>query len=360
MKKTYILPALAVASALALSGCSATGDEASAASADDLNIVTTTTQIADFTRNIVGDTPGVSVTQLIQPNQSAHSFDPSAADLAALGAADVLVINGVGLEEWLDAAVEASGFDGITIDSDEGITISDVGAGAEAVVEDDHAADDHAGETEEEHAAHADEAVAADSHDDHAHEGGDPHIWTDVHNVEEIVHTISHDLGDASPENADAFEANADTYTAQLEALDAWISSNIDTVPAAERLLVSNHDALGYFTAAYGVTYVGSVIPSFDDNAEPSAAEIDALVAAIAATGVQAVFSEASLSAKTADTIAGEANVTVYSGDDALYVDSLGPVGSAGDTYLKAQLHNVTLMLESWGVTPSAVPANLQ
>jgi len=123
---------------------------------------------------------------------------------------------------------------------------------------------------------------------------------------------------------------------------------------------VSNHDAFGYFTAAYGITYVGSVIPSFDDNAEPSAAEIDALVAAVKATGVKAVFSEASINPKAADTIAAEAGVAVYSGDDALYGDSLGPADSDGATYIASQLHNVSLILESWGVTPSAVPADLQ
>ena len=123
---------------------------------------------------------------------------------------------------------------------------------------------------------------------------------------------------------------------------------------------MTNHDSFGYFTAAYGITYVGSVIPSFDDNAEPSAAEIDALVAAISQTGVKAVFSEASINPKAADTIAAEAGVTVYSGDDALYGDSLGPAGSAGATYIASQLHNVSLILQSWGVTPSAVPADLQ
>jgi zinc/manganese transport system substrate-binding protein/manganese/iron transport system substrate-binding protein len=181
-----------------------------------------------------------------------------------------------------------------------------------------------------------------------------------VHNAETIVRTIEEGLADVSPAHAASFEANASTYSAQLAALDGWIRANIDTVPAAERLLVSNHDALGYYTAAYGITYVGAVIPSFDDNAEPSAAAMDTLVAMIKASGVQAVFSEASLSPKTADTIAGEARVTVYSGDDALYVDSLGPEGSAGDSYLKAQLHNSTLILESWGVTPTALPVDLQ
>ena len=335
-----LLPALAVSAALVLAGCSASGSAASDNSDTDLKVVATTTQIADLTRNIVGDTAGVEVTQLIQPNQSAHSYDPSVADLTALGAADVLVINGVGLEEWLDDAIEASGFDGITIDSDEGITILDGEAG------------------HEDEAAHADDVATDDA--EHDHDGGNPHIWTAVANAETMVGTIAAGLAGASSTHAADFEANETAYAAQLAELDGWIHENIDAVPAAERLLVSNHDAFGYFTDAYGITYVGSVIPSFDDNAEPSAAEIDELVAAITATGVKAVFSEASINPKAADTIATEAGVAVYSGDDALYGDSLGPAGSDGATYIASQLHNVRLILQSWGVTPSAVPADLQ
>ena len=346
-KRNFAVPALLASAALALSGCSAGTTASADGGAADLRIVATTTQVADFTRNVIDDASGVDLTQLIQPNQSAHSYDPSAADLTALGAADVLVINGVGLEEWLDDAIAASGFDGVTIDADEGITISEVGAG-----------DEHAGDEADARADDAEDEHAAD--DEHAHEGGDPHIWTNVQNAETIVGTITDGLVAADEGNAAIFESNATAYTAQLSTLDDWIRTNVETVPESDRLLVSNHDALGYFTAAYHIDYVGSVIPSFDDNAEPSAAEIDTLVAAITATGVTAVFSEASLSPKTADAIATEAGVTVYSGDDALYVDSLGPEGSAGDTYIKAQLHNATLVLESWGVTPSALPADLQ
>ncbi|WP_241980094.1 metal ABC transporter substrate-binding protein [Cryobacterium sp. TMT4-31] len=341
-----LLPALAASAALVLAGCSTTATNA-AGSDGDLKVVATTTQIADLTRNIVGDADGVTITQLIQPNQSAHSYDPSVADLTALGAADVLVINGVGLEEWLDDAIEASGFDGVTIDSDEGITIQ----GVEAGHEEEAAHEDEAAQEEE--AGHEDEA-------EHDHAGGNPHIWTDVKNAEAMVATIADGLAGASTSHATDFEANEAVYSAQLAELDGWIRENVDAVPSSERLLVSNHDAFGYFTAAYGITYVGSVIPSFDDNAEPSAAEIDALVAAVKTTGVKAVFSEASINPKAADTIAAEAGVAVYSGDDALYGDSLGPADSAGATYIASQLHNVRLILESWGVTPSAVPADLQ
>jgi ABC-type Zn uptake system ZnuABC Zn-binding protein ZnuA len=314
--------ATAVGAALMLAACTPTDSAPTgvAGRLATLQVVATTTQVADFTREIAGES--ASVTQLIQPNQSAHSFDPSAADLLALAKADVLVENGAGLEEWLDDAISASGFQGAVIDASTGISLTD-------------------------------------AEDDHGHESGNPHIWTDPKQAEQMVATITTGLAASYPAASKAFHANADEYTQKLADLDAWTRENIDTVPEAKRLFVSNHDAFAYFVAAYGITYVGSVIPSFDDNAEPSAAEMDQLVADIKATGTTAVFSEASLSPKTANTIAKEAGVTVYSGDDALYGDSLGPAGSDGATYIAAQLHNVRLLLESWGVTPSPVPASL-
>ncbi|MET0726271.1 MAG: metal ABC transporter substrate-binding protein [Leifsonia sp.] len=333
MPRFPALPAaatLAVATVMLLTGCGT-----AAGGADDgtgtLRVVATTTQVADFTREIAGGS--AEVTQLIQPNQSAHSYDPSAADLLALSEADVLVSNGAGLEEWLDDAVEASGFDGLLIDASTGIRLDA----------------EHAGEGE-----HAEDAAP----DDHDH-AENPHIWTDPKLAEQMVDTIAHGLAGADADQAAAILANADAYAAKLDALDAWSRENIETIPADERLFVSNHDAFGYFVEAYGIDYVGSVIPSFDDNAEPSAAEIDRLVAAITATGTQAVFSEASLSPKLADTIAREAHVKVYDGDEALYGDSLGPAGSDGDTYIAAQLHNVRQLLDSWGVTPTPLPAAL-
>jgi ABC-type Zn uptake system ZnuABC Zn-binding protein ZnuA len=355
--RKLLLPVLAVSATLALAGCSSSGSAASDSSTDGLKVVATTTQVADLTRNIVGDADGVDLTQLIQANQTAHGYDPSVADLTALGEADVLVINGAGLEEWLDDAITASGFDGVTIDSDEGITILDDEAGHDH--EHEHEGEDHEGE-DHEGEEHAEEEGEHEGEEGHHHDGGNPHIWTSVDNAEIMAANIAEGLTAASETNAADFEANAADYTGKLADLDDWIHENIDAVPADQRLLVSNHDAFGYFTAAYGITYVGSIIPSFDDNAEPSAAEIDTLVAAIAQTGVKAVFSEASISPKAADTIAAEAGVTVYSGDDALYGDSLGPAGSDGDTYIKSQLHNVSLILESWGATPSAIPVDLQ
>ncbi|MRX43743.1 metal ABC transporter substrate-binding protein [Agromyces kandeliae] len=319
--------ALGAAAVTVLAGCATPG----ASESDGVQVVATTTQVADFAREVAGE--AAEVTGLLEPGQSAHSFDPSAAQLLALGSADALVVNGAGLESWIDDAVEASGFDGVLVDASTGIRLE--------ATEDDH---DHDHEAED------------DGHDDG---GGNPHVWTDPVLAERMVANIADGLADVPGIDADAVGTNADDYTARLQALDAWIDENVATVPVEERLLVTNHDAFTYFLHAYDITFVGSVIPGFDDNAEPSAAEIDALVERIAETGVQAVFSEASISPKAAETIADEAGVVVYSGEDALYGDSLGQPGTEGETYLGSQLHNVRLILESWGVTPSPSPSVL-
>jgi ABC-type Zn uptake system ZnuABC Zn-binding protein ZnuA len=339
------------AGALLLSGCAspaASGTEAGAPS-----IVATTTQVGDFVNELVGDS--AEVTQLLSPGQSAHSFDPSAAQLLALAEADAVVMNGAGLESWLDDALEASGFDGVLVDASTGIELFGTD---DHDHEHDHEAEGGA-EDADDH-AHDDEAHAEEGHDDHDHEGGNPHIWTDPELAVSMVENIGTGLEEVEGVDAAVLEANRSAYVDRLNALDDWIEQSVEVVPEADRLLVTNHDAFTYYIDAYDLVFVGSVIPSFDDNAEPSASEIDQLVADIEATGTKAVFSEASISPKTAEAIGSEAGVTVYSGPDALYGDSLGAAGTEGETYVGSQIHNTRLIVESWGVEPSALPSALQ
>lgn len=299
---------------------------------DEFQVVATTTQVTEFTRAVVGDTG--TVTGLIQPNQSAHSFDPSAKQLLALSQADAVVINGADLEPWITDALSAANFTGEIIYASTGIELL------------------AAGEAEEDHAAHADE-------EEHVHGEGDPHIWTSPRNAELMVGNIASGLEALNPADATQMENNAAAYTAQLASLNNWVMANIDQVPVDQRLLVTNHDAFTYFVSEYGITFVGSIIPSFDDNAEPSAAELDALIALITQSGAKAVFSEASISPKLAQTIASEAGVQVYSGDNALYSDSLGVTGSDGETYISATIHNVTMLMNAWGYPVLPLPAEL-
>lgn len=368
------LTALALGSAavLALASCSgpASGGDGGEGA---LKVVATTTQLTDFASQVGGD--DIELTGLLAPGGSAHHFDPTPADLLALGEADVLIVNGAGLDEFVDSAIEASGFDGTVIDASDGVDLAEAkeitleGAEGTAGAGHDHADEDHAAEhdhAEEGHAdehdhGHADEAQAEEGHEDeHDHDHGDlnPHLWTSPRLAQGMVHEIAHGLGEADPANAEAFEERAHEYMDRLAVLDEWVAAQFERIPADERVLVTGHDSLRYYLHDYGIAFAGSLLPSFEDNAEPSAAEIDALVDSIKASGVKAIFVESSLSPKLAQTVAQEAGVTVVDAES-LFVDSLGAEGSGAETYIDATVHNTRVILEAWGATPDPLPGEL-
>ncbi|MET7302670.1 metal ABC transporter substrate-binding protein [Embleya sp. NPDC005575] len=177
-------------------------------------------------------------------------------------------------------------------------------------------------------------------HGEHEHGENDPHIWHNPLNAKVMVTNIAKALSAADGANAKVYENNLAGYGAKLDALDADNRAKLDTIPAANRKLVTNHDALGYYVDRYRLEFVGSIIPSFDDQAELSGSRIEDVVARIKATGTKAVFAESALPPKTAATIAREAGIKVVDGDDALYADSLGAPGSAGAGYLDSEAHN--------------------
>jgi zinc/manganese transport system substrate-binding protein/manganese/iron transport system substrate-binding protein len=257
--------------------------------------------VADLAANVGGDR--VRVTSLLRPGIDPHDYEPSPADIDALAHADLVLENGVGLEAWLGDTIDGSGFDGPVVDTSQGIRLRMVGGAP------------------------------------------DPHIWQDPRNAERMAANIERGLTAAEPSAAPAFQANLAAYTRQLQALDAEVQRQIDSL--ANKKLVTNHDAFGYYIDRYGLQFVGSVIPSFDTSAELSGRDIRDLVAKIKATKVRAVFSETSLPPRTAETIAREAGVKVVEGEDALYGDSLGPAGSDGDTYLKMIRHNTQTIVSN-------------
>jgi ABC-type Zn uptake system ZnuABC Zn-binding protein ZnuA len=266
-----------------------------------LRVVATTTQVADFARNIGGDR--VQVTSLFKPNVDAHDYEPSPADIDTIARADLVIENGAGLESWLHDTVTSSGYDGPVIDTSQGVRLRQLGGQP------------------------------------------DPHIWQNPRNAMVMAANIEGALAAADPADADVYRTNLAAYTKQLQALDAEVQRQLDSM--ANKKLVTNHDAFGYYIDRYGLQFVGSIIPSFDTSAELSGRDIRDLVAKIKATRVKAVFSETSLPPKTAETIAREAGVKVVEGEDALYGDSLGPPGSDGDTYLKMVRHNTRTIVHN-------------
>ncbi len=353
--------ALSAAAVLALSSC-AGGAETGQPQGDHLKVVVTTTQLADFTAEVGGG--DIELTSLLTPGASAHHFDPTPGDLKSLGEADVLIINGAGLDEFIDSSIDASGFSGTIIDASSGLDLDTARTiTAEALEGQNHEGEHeyidthgHAhGEAAEPESAHGEEGEH-----DHDHDHGDlnPHLWTSLRFAQGMVSQIAAELGKIDPAHGDAYFERAGAYNAKLVTLDEWIAGQFARVPAEDRVLVTGHDSLRYYLHDYGIAYAGSLLPSFEDNAEPSAAEIDALVAAIKASGVKAIFVESSLSPKLAQTVGQEAGVTVVDADS-LFVDSLGPADSGAETYIDATLHNTRVILEAWGITPDPLPSEL-
>jgi ABC-type Zn uptake system ZnuABC Zn-binding protein ZnuA len=307
--RRLLIALTAAAVVAALAGCGSSGGAPGGASGGGrLKVVATTTQVQDFTRAVGGDR--IQLTGILKPNVDPHDYEPSPADVDAVARADVLVKNGVGLERWLDDTIKSAGFGGTTVDTSKGVRIRQ-----------------------------GDEEDPA----------GDPHIWQNPQNAKLMVANIERALARADPADASWFQRNLDAYDAKLDALDGEVARQVDSL--ANRRLVTNHDAFGYYVDRYHLDFVGSIIPSFDTSAELSAKDVAEIVAKIRATGVKAIFSETSLPPRTAETIAGEAHVKVVEGENALYGDTLGPAGSDGATYLGMIEHNTRTIVANLGST---------
>ena len=303
MRRT--LPALLVVCAgLVLAGCGA--GRAPQESAGVATVVATTSQVADFVRVVGGD--AVQVRQVVKAGVDPHEYEPSPADQEAIRSSGAIFENGLGLESWVAGAVKAAGSKVPVVDTSHGASL--------------RRASEEGQQT-------------------------DPHIWQDPANAKVMVSNVARGLTAALPLRAADIAARASAYATELDALDADVRRQIDTIPAAQRKLVTNHDALGYFADRYGITVVGSVIPSFDTQADLSASQLSALVSTIRAQGVKAIFAESSLPAKTAETVARDAGVRIVAGEGSLYADSLGPPGSDGDTYLKMVRHNTRQLVDN-------------
>jgi ABC-type Zn uptake system ZnuABC Zn-binding protein ZnuA len=254
-------------------------------------VVATTTVIGDITHNIAGDK--IELTTLLKPGVDPHDYEPVPSDLQAISQARIVFANGAGLERWLDKLVQSAETSGKVVNVSDGLTLRTL---------------DEAGVTV-----------------------SDPHLWFDVNNAIHYAEQIRDGLISIDPNNAAVYQSNAQAYIAQLQDLDKWVVDQVNTLPAANRVLVTNHDTFGYFSQRYGFTILGTIFPTTGAEASPSAQQIAQLVTAIKQAKVKAVFTENTLNPDLAQTIAQEAGVQVI---DQLYTDSLGPIGSPASTYI--------------------------
>jgi manganese/iron transport system substrate-binding protein len=283
-----------------------------AASNQGLKVVASTTILGDVVAQVGGEL--IDLTVLFPPGTDPHTFEPRPQDIAAISDADVVVVCGLGLEESLEPALEANA-KGIVIHASDGIDVLAFDGG-------DYKAD-------------------AQTKDDHAHEAGDPHVWTDPNNVLVWTDNIAAALTNADPLNAERYQANARNYINALKDLDAQIRTEVALIPTENRKLVTDHQAFGYFADQYGFEQIGALVGSFSTNASPSAREIAALEDVIRDQRVPAVFVGKTVSPELAGQVAQDTGTKLV----LIYTGSLSEPGGEADSYIKFMHYNVNAIV---------------
>jgi ABC-type Zn uptake system ZnuABC Zn-binding protein ZnuA len=273
-----------------------------------LRVVATTTQVGEAARAVGGSQ--IHLTVLLRPGADAHEFEMTTTAAAAIEKSNLILESGAGLEAWLQRAL-------VVIGGED--RLRDMSAGVELRAPDDPRQPGGAGPMRM-----------------------DPHWWLTGPNAVHLVENVRDTLSAARPDLATGFAERAAAYVARLQAADAEIRRLMAEIPEARRGIVTNHDALGYFMAEYGLHFVGSVFPSLDVSSEPDPAQLAALAQTIRSAGVTAIFSESAVNPKLAQAIAQESGARVV--DTPLYTDSLGPPSSAGGTLDGMLLHDAQVI----------------
>ncbi len=318
-------------------------------------IVVTTNILGDIVTQTVGDLAEVEV--IMPVGADPHDFAPSARQAESMENADLLVTNGAGFEEGMLVVIEQVESTGTPVFSfADNISLLQFAAKEEhSESDDDHDHDhDHGGEEEKPEgtdAEHSDEehSDAEHSDDEHNHSGDDPHIWTDPSRMITAVEAFGAEFALLDGVDAAAVEAQVQSYIDELIALDAEMETTLSTIPAEQRVLVTNHEVFGYFADRFAFEVVGAVIPSSTTNAEPSTAEVEELVALIEQEQIPAIFADTSSPTRLAEAIASSAGGAVEV--VLLYSESLGEPGSGADTYLTMMATNATLIADA--LTPA-------
>ena len=267
-----------------------------AAEAKTLDIVASFSVLGEIVQEVAGDKANVHT--LVGPDGDAHSFEPTPNDARTLGNADLVIVNGLGLEKWMERLIEASGYKGTVAVASRGV---------------------HPRLMQEE-----------------GTNVTDPHAWQDLANGRLYVRNIADALAAADPADAAYFNDRAKSYDATLAALDSWVREAIAQVPAAKRRVITTHDAFGYFGAAYGVTFLAP--EGISTDAEPSAGGLAKLIDQVRREKIRALFLENITSPQLMQTIAQETGVPL---GGALFSDALSPPDGPAPTYVDMFKNNL-------------------
>lgn len=281
---------------LALTGC---GTSASSSGTSAPVILTSTTILADIVRNIAGDR--MEAASLLPIGTDPHSYQPTPQDVAKLAKSKLLIVNGADYEGFLQPLLENAGGERTVIEASTGL--------------------------------HPREEAGS----------LDPHMWLDPNNIIRYVENIRDGLIQFDPAGEAVYKTNADKYLRALTELNTWIDEQVQQIPTEKRLLVTNHEALGYFAQRYGFTVVGTVVESFSSDASPSAQQMAGLIDQIKSSGAPAIFLDAGDNTSLAQQIADETGVRVVTD---LHLESLTD-GAPAANYIDMMKHNVTQIVNA-------------
>ncbi|MFE2046504.1 zinc ABC transporter substrate-binding protein AztC [Streptomyces sp. NPDC059477] len=299
--RRLVLVLVALVMAAAATACGTAGEQP--------RIVVTTNILGDVTRQIVGDQAQVTV--LMKPNADPHSFGLSAVQAAELERADLVVFNGLGLEENVLRHVSAA--------QESGVAAVEVGAAVAP--------------------------LTFRTGDDREEGRPDPHFWTDPDRMRTATGLIADQVIEhVDGVDATAIRANADRYEGHLTDLTTWMETSFDRIPEDSRALVTNHHVFGYLAERFGFRVIGAVIPSGTTLASPSSADLRSLTQAMEEAGVRTVFADSSRPTRLAEVLRGELGGRVAVVE--LYSESLTAPGEGADTYLRMMRANATALTE--------------
>lgn len=269
-------------------------------------VISTSTIIADLTARVVGEE--IDHQDILKPGDDPHVYEPVPADSVALEKADLILYNGYNLEPGLIKMINSTG-----------IKAKKVAVG---------------------------EAIKPLQLEKEGQKVPDPHVWGSAKNGIIMVEKIRDQLIELSPEDKEIFTQNAAQLIAELENLDRWIAAAIETIPPSQRQLVTTHDAFQYYAHAYGLKVAGTLI-GISTEEQPSAQTVKNLADAIKNLKVAAIFAETTINPALITTVAEEAGVKLA--PQQLYSDSIGAVGTRGDSYVKMLRENTRSIVESLG-----------
>lgn len=268
------------------------------------NVMATETFLGDIAQNVAGSR--ITIEILLPVTVDPHEYQPKPQDVTRLAQAQVLIINGLGYESWLQK------------------TLDSLGGQRQMII--------------------ATNGVAPNPDPSGVHPQGDPHMWMNPLDVINYVIQIRDGLTLADPAGKDIYASNADAYIAELQGLDQWVKNQVNQLPVDRRLLVTNHDALGYFANAYDFKIIGAVIPSVTTDASPSAQQLASLIGTIRNSGARVIFLDVGENQKLAQQIASETGIKVVTD---LYVESISAPGGPAPTYIEMIKHDVTVILDA-------------